>query len=128
MGAMETQYQRGQIQEESLYYEHLKHSGELPIIGINTFEDPETLGEDWTPPTVELRRASPAEKDAQIASVRAFQEAHSDEAPAALDRLERVALQGGNIFAELMNTVRVATLGQITERLYRVGGRYRRNL
>ena len=128
LGAMETQYQRGQIQAESLYYEHLKHSGELPIIGINTFEDPETLGADWTPPTVELRRASPAEKDAQIASVRTFQEAHKAEAPAALDRLEQVALQGGNIFAELMNTVRVATLGQITTRLYRVGGRYRRNL
>ena len=128
LGAMETQYQRGQIQEESLYYEHLKHSGELPIIGINTFEDPETLGEDWTPPTVELRRASPAEKDAQIASVRKFQESHKDESPAALDRLEQVALEGGNIFAELMNTVRVATLGQITTRLYRVGGRYRRNL
>jgi methylmalonyl-CoA mutase len=128
LGAMETQYQRGQIQEESLYYEHLKHSGELPIIGINTFEDPETLGSDWTPPAVELRRASPAEKDAQIASVRAFQDTHKDEAPAALDRLEQVALQGGNIFAELMNTVRVATLGQITARLYRVGGRYRRNL
>ncbi|MEC7239665.1 MAG: fused isobutyryl-CoA mutase/GTPase IcmF [Myxococcota bacterium] len=128
LGAMETQYQRGQIQEESLYYEHLKHSGELPIIGINTFEDPETLGEDWTPPTVELRRASPAEKDAQIASVRKFQESHKDESPEALDRLEQVALEGGNIFAELMNTVRVATLGQITTRLYRVGGRYRRNL
>jgi len=128
LGAMETQYQRGQIQEESLYYEHLKHSGDLPIVGINTFEDPATLTEEWRPPTVELRRASPEEKNAQIASVRAFQERHGSDAPEALARLEKVALEGGNIFEELMNTVRVATLGQITQCLYGVGGRYRRNL
>jgi methylmalonyl-CoA mutase len=128
LGAMETQYQRGQIQEESLHYEHLKHSGELPIVGINTFEDPKTLAEDWRPPAVELRRASTEEKDAQIESVRAFQARHAAESEEGLKRLEDVALSGGNIFAELMSTVRVATLGQITQRLYQVGGRYRRNL
>jgi len=128
LGAMETQYQRGQIQEESLYYEHLKHSGKLPIVGINTFEDPQTLAEDWRPPTVELRRATADEKNAQIESVHAFQSQHKDAAPEALKALEQVALEGGNIFAELMNTVRVATLGQITRCLYGVGGRYRRNL
>jgi methylmalonyl-CoA mutase len=128
LGAMETQYQRGQIQSESAHYEHLKHSGELPIVGINTFEDPKTLEADWRPPTVELRRASPDEKNAQIASVKAFQAKHASNAPAALARLEQVALDGGNLFEELMNTVRVATLGQITRCLYGVGGRYRRNL
>jgi methylmalonyl-CoA mutase len=128
LGAMETQYQRGQIQAESAHYEHLKHSGEMPIVGINTFEDPKTLEADWRPAPVELRRASPDEKNQQIASVAAFQAQHAGEAPAALARLEQVALAGGNIFEELMNTVRVATLGQITRSLYGVGGRYRRNL
>jgi methylmalonyl-CoA mutase len=128
LGAMETQYQRGQIQAESAHYEHLKHSGEMPIVGINTFEDPKTLKEDWRPPAVELRRASPEEKNAQIASVQAFQAKHAEAAPEALARLKQVALSGGNLFEELMNTVRVATLGQITRCLYGVGGRYRRNL
>ncbi len=128
LGAMETQYQRGKIQDESLYYEHRKHSGELPIIGVNTFEDPATLADDWQPPEPELTRASDAEKDAQIQSLRAFQAAHAGEAPAALARLQDVARGGGNLFAELMRTVRVASLGQITGSLYDVGGEYRRNL
>ncbi len=128
LGAMETMYQRGKIQEESLYYERLKHSGELPLVGINTFEDPTTLGEDWEPPAIELRRATPDEKQGQIDSVRRFQAAHSDEGAAALARLKQVALEGGNIFAALMQTVRVASLGQITHALYEVGGEYRRNL
>ncbi|MGC6493765.1 MAG: fused isobutyryl-CoA mutase/GTPase IcmF [Myxococcota bacterium] len=128
LGAMELQYQRTRIQEESMKYEHQKHDGTLPIIGINTFLDPATSGDDWEPPTPELRRASPAEKDAQIASVRAFQNEHAAEAPEALRRLQQVALGGGNIFGELMHTVRVASLGQITEALYQVGGAYRRNL
>jgi methylmalonyl-CoA mutase len=128
MGAMETQYQRGKIQEESLYYEHRKHSGELPIIGINTFVDPATTADDWEPPTVELRRSTPAEKDDQIARLRDFQARHADAAPEALARLQQVATDGGNIFAELMNAVRVASLGQITAALYAVGGEYRRNL
>ena len=128
LGAMERQYQRGKIQEESLYYEQRKHSGELPLIGINTFEDPATLAEDWEPPEPELRRATYDEKDAQIESVRVFQEAHADDSEAALAKLAEVALSGGNLFAELMNTVQVASLGQITATLYEVGGEYRRNL
>ncbi len=128
LGAMELQYQRMQIQEESLYYEGLKHSGELPIIGVNTYLDPATVAESWEPESVELRRASPTEKDAQLESVRAFQQAHADDSEAALARLQQVAMSGGNLFEELMNTVRVATLGQITGALYAVGGEYRRNL
>jgi len=127
LGAMELQYQRMRIQDESLYYERKKEDGSLPIAGINTFLDP-SKGEDWEPETPELRRSSAEEKDAQIASVRAFQEAHRDATTAALRRLQEVALSGGNIFAELMGTVRVATLGQITHALYEVGGEYRRNL
>jgi methylmalonyl-CoA mutase len=128
LGAMELMYQRTQIQEESLLYERLKHDGTLPIIGVNTFLDPATVGADWVPPTVELRRATPAEKDDQVESVRRFQAAHAHEAPAALARLRQVALDGGNVFAELMSTVRVATLGQISEALFDVGGAYRRNV
>jgi methylmalonyl-CoA mutase len=127
LGAMELQYQRGRIQDESMRYEHRKHDGSLPIVGINTFLDP-TKADDWQPETPELRRATPDEKHAQIDSVRAFQAAHHDAAPAALRRLQQVALQGGNLFGELMHTVRVATLGQITDALYEVGGEYRRNL
>lgn len=128
LGAMETQYQRGKIQEESLYYEEKKHDGSLPIVGINTFEDPATLGGDWEPAPVELRRATNAEKDAQIAALRTFQSAHADETADALSRLKAAALDGGNLFAELMRTVRVASLGQISHALYEVGGEYRRSL
>jgi methylmalonyl-CoA mutase len=128
LGAMETMYQRGKIQEESLYYEQKKHDGSLPLVGINTFQDPSTLGDDWEPPPVELRRATPEEKHAQIAAVRRFQAAHAAEAPAALARLQAVAREGGNLFAELMSAVRVASLGQITGALYEVGGEYRRNV
>ncbi len=127
LGAMELQYQRTRIQEESMLYEHRKHDGSLPIVGINTFLDP-AKGEDWMPQTPELRRATPAEKDAQIDSVRAFQAEHSPHCGPALLRLQEVALSGGNLFAELMSTVRVASLGQITTALYEVGGEYRRNL
>ena len=128
LGAMELQYQRSKIQDESLYYEHKKHDGTLPVIGVNAYLDPATTAEDWKPPTVELRRASSEEKDAQIRSVRAFQAEYSAAAPAALKRLQEVAVAGGNIFGELMAAVRVATLGQITHALYEVGGQYRRNL
>jgi isobutyryl-CoA mutase len=128
LGAMETQYQRGKIQDESLHYEEQKHDGTLPIVGINTFQDPSTLGEDWEPPAVELRRSTGDEKQAQIDAVRAFQAKHAHEAPAALARLQATALSGGNLFAELMHTVRVASLGQISNALYAVGGEYRRNV
>ncbi len=128
LGAMELQYQRSRIQEESLLYEHKKHDGSLPIVGINTFVDPATLQEGWTQPETELRRSSEEDKRAQLNSVRNFKAAHVDEVGAALTRLQNVALAGDNIFAELMSTVRVATLGQISGALYAVGGAYRRNL
>jgi methylmalonyl-CoA mutase len=128
LGAMELQYQRSKIQDESMKYEHKKHDGSLPIIGINTFLDPKTNHDAWEPETPELRRATPAEKQAQIDAVAAFQAAHADAAPEALRRLQSVAMAGGNLFGELMHTVRVATLGQITGALYAVGGAYRRNL
>ena len=128
LGAMETQYQRGKIQEESLYYEMRKHSGDLPIIGINTFLDPNTTHDDWEPPTVELRRSTPAEKQDQIDRLHTFQRKHASETEAALEDLRQTALQNGNVFASLMRAVRVASLGQITQRLYTIGGEYRRNL
>ncbi len=128
LGAMETQYQRSKIQEESLYYEHLKHSGELPIIGVNTYLNPATLADDYQPPKLELARSTKEEKEEQIANLRLFQNAHADESKVALARLKEVARSGGNLFAELMETVRVASLGQITHALYEVGGQYRRNM
>jgi methylmalonyl-CoA mutase len=123
LGAMETLYQRGRIQEESLHYETLKHSGELPVIGVNTFENPNP-----EPPetTRELMRSTEEEKHQQVANLRAFQERHAAAAPAALRRLQEVARAGGNVFAELMETVKVASLGQISEALFAVGGSYRR--
>lgn len=128
LGAMELQYQRAKIQDESMLYEGRKHDGSLPIIGVNTFLDPNTTAEDWEPETPELRRASPAEKDAQIDSVRTFHETHAETSAKALEELQQVALNNGNIFEALMRTVRVASLGQITRALYEVGGEYRRNL
>ncbi|MFM2162011.1 MAG: hypothetical protein RLZZ383_1523, partial [Pseudomonadota bacterium] len=128
LGAMELQYQRSKIQDESMKYEHKKHDGSLPIIGINTFLDPKTNHDAWEPETPELRRATAAEKQAQIDSVRSFQAAHAAEAPDALQRLQAAAMAGENLFGALMDTVRVATLGQITAALYAVGGAYRRNL
>ncbi len=128
LGAMELQYQRGKIQEESLYYEMLKHSGELPIIGVNTFINPVTLQEGYTPPEIELARATTEEKRTQIRSLRDFQSRYALTAPDALERLKQVAVNGGNVFAELMETVKVASLGQISRALYEVGGQYRRNM
>ena len=127
LGAMETMYQRSKIQDESLLYEHRKHSGELPIVGVNCFLNPRLEAEGYRVPG-ELARATREEKDAQIANLRAFQERNRDRAPAALKRLQEVAVSGGNIFAELMETVKYASLGQITHALYEVGGQYRRNM
>ncbi len=129
LGAMETGYQRGKIQEESIYYETQKHTGELPIIGVNTFRDPhagDELTEDML--ELELARATQEEKDSQLTRLAEFQKQHEKEAPAALERLQRTALAGENIFAELMETVRHCSLGQITQALYEVGGQYRRNM
>lgn len=127
LGAMETQYQRGKIQEESMFYEMKKHSGELPIIGVNTYLNP-------TPPSeedlnnIELARASQEEKEQQIQNLLTFQAQYSDQTEEALKRLKHVAISGGNIFEELLQTVSVASLGQITRALYEVGGQYRRNM
>ena len=125
LGAMETHYQRGKIQDESMYYEGKKHSGELPVIGVNTFENPSP--EAGQQP-VALQRASGPEKDAQIASLRRFQERHAPERAEALGRLQQVARSGGNVFEELVETVKTASLGEITEALFQVGGRYRRSM
>lgn len=124
LGAMESMYQRGKIQEESLYYETLKDSGQYPIIGVNTFL-PEKQ-EEWKP--IELSRASEAEKNDQISRLNDFKKRHEDKSAECLKRLRDVALTGGNIFEELLTTVRYCSLGQITSVLYEVGGRYRRNM
>ena len=124
LGAMETQYQRGRIQEESLLYETLKHSGDLPVIGVNTFLDPNK--DENVLEAGELIRATKEAKERQIEGCQRFQRRHPEESEAALQRLQAVAVRGGNIFEELMDTVKVATLGQITGALYRVGGEYRR--
>ncbi len=126
LGAMETLYQRGKIQDESLHYESLKHSGELPVIGVNTFENPDAEAASARPG--ELMRATGVEKEAQLESLTALHRRFADEVPDALARLQQVALDGGNVFEELMDTVKVASLGQITDALFEVGGRYRRSM
>ncbi len=128
LGAMETHYQRGRIQEESLLYETKKDSGELPVVGVNCFERHEDAESGPEQPDVELARATTEEKDEQIARLRSFQASHAKEAPAALKRLQETAIAGGNVFAEIMECVRVASLGQVTHALYEVGGQYRRSL
>ncbi len=128
LGAMETGYQRGKIQDESLYYETLKHSGELPIIGVNTFVDPKTLKADFTPPKIELARATPEEKQLCLKRTDEFKRAHAGEATRELENLKQSALRGENIFAALMSASRVCTLHQMTDALFEVGGQYRRNV
>ncbi len=127
LGAMETGYQRSRIQEESMYYEERKMNGQLPIIGVNTFIDPNE-DMDEVVSKIQLARATDEEKQQQIERLRAFQQRHEKEAAPALARLKQVALKGGNIFAELMETVRSCSLGQITQALFEVGGQYRRNM
>ena len=128
LGAMETQYQRSKIQEESMYYEHLKHSGALPVVGVNTFIDPETLKEGYVPPRIEMARASEEEKQAQLNNCLSFKDQNQDRAQQELINLRSVALKGGNIFAALMSAARYCSLGQMSQALYEVGGQYRRNL
>jgi methylmalonyl-CoA mutase len=124
-GAMDTMYQRSKIQEESLHYETLKHDGTLPIIGVNTFLGPESTG---AAPIVELMRSTDDEKRSQVDAVHAFSARHAAERPAALARLQDVARARGNVFEELLETVKVASLGEISGALYAVGGEYRRNM
>lgn len=127
LGAMETQYQRGKIQEESMYYEHLKHTGELPIIGVNTYLNPNPPSADEIN-NMEIARATKEEKELQIKNLQEFQKRNEANCSTALEKLKQTALSGGNIFTELMETVKVASLGQITRALYEVGGQYRRNM
>ncbi|WP_026926977.1 fused isobutyryl-CoA mutase/GTPase IcmF [Granulicoccus phenolivorans] len=126
LGAMETGYQRGRIQDESMRYEHRKHDGSLPIIGVNTFLAPHPEEAEAKP--VPLARATEAEKASQLQRVRAFRAAHADAAPAALARLKEAAVGGENVFAVLMDAARVCSLQQITEAFFEVGGQYRRNV
>src|SRR5437899_3491010 len=115
LGAMETGYQRGKIQEESLYYEHKKHDGSYPIVGVNTFRSPHA---EEAPHTVALARSTVEEKESQLARLADFHARHTGEAPAALARLKQVVIDNGNVFAELVNSVRVCSIGQITNALF----------
>ena len=125
LGAMETGYQRGKIQEESMYYEHKKHDGSYPIVGVNMFRNPHG---DTVRDTLLLARSSDEEKQSQLKRLADFHQCHAREAPAALARLKQVVIEDGNVFAELVNTVRVCSLGEITNALFDVGGQYRRSM
>jgi len=125
LGAMETHYQRSKIQDESLHYETLKHSGELPVVGVNTFESPDP---EASARPAALMRASDEEKRQQIAALRGFQARNAARCDGALRRLQQVARSGENVFEELMDTVKYASLGQISAALFEVGGRYRRSM
>ena len=122
---METGYQRGKIQEESMLYEQRKHDGSYPIVGVNTFRNPHG---DPVPSALELARSTTEEKESQLARLADFHARHAAEAPAALARLKQTVIDNGNVFAELMHTVRVCSLGQITHALFEVGGQYRRSM
>ncbi len=125
LGAMETGYQRGKIQEESLYYESKKHDGSLPIIGVNTFRNPHG---DPIPQEIELARSSEEEKQSQLKRLQDFQARHQSESPEWIRRLQQTVIDNGNVFAVLMDAVRFCSLGQISSALYEVGGQYRRNM
>ena len=125
LGAMETMYQRGKIQEESLYYETLKHTGELPIIGVNTF-----LSKDGSPTVIpkEVIRATEDEKKDQIATLENLHKTDSARTASDLKKLQTASISNQNIFEQLMETVKSSSLGQVTNSLYEVGGQYRRNM
>jgi methylmalonyl-CoA mutase len=125
LGAMETGYQRGKIQDESMHYEMLKHTGELPIIGVNTFRNPHG---DPTPETLELARSTDEEKQSQLKRLVDFQQRNKAHAPAMLAKLQQAVIDNANVFEVLMDAVRVCSLGQITNALFEVGGQYRRNM
>jgi methylmalonyl-CoA mutase len=125
LGAMETGYQRGRIQDESMHYEMLKHTGELPIIGVNTFKSPHG---DGAPQKIELARSTEDEKQNQLQRLQGFHAQHAPHAPQMLERLRQAALANDNVFEVLMDAVRVCSLGQITNALFEVGGQYRRNM
>jgi methylmalonyl-CoA mutase len=125
LGAMETMYQRSKIQEESLYYETLKHTGEFPIIGVNTF-----LSSKGSPTVLpkEVIRATEEEKQYQIQMLANLHQAQAEAANAGISKVQEAAIQNKNIFEELMETCKVASLGQVTGALFEVGGQYRRNM
>ncbi|MFN3828693.1 MAG: fused isobutyryl-CoA mutase/GTPase IcmF [Tepidimonas ignava] len=125
LGAMETGYQRSKIQDESMHYEMLKHTGELPIIGVNTFRNPHG---DPIPESLELARSTEEEKQSQLQRLQAFHARHAHEAPAMLQRLKDAVIDNRNVFEVLMDAVRCCSLGQITQALFEVGGQYRRNM
>ncbi|MDH5330783.1 MAG: methylmalonyl-CoA mutase family protein [Aquincola sp.] len=125
LGAMETGYQRGKIQEESMHYEMRKHTGEYPIIGVNTFRNPHG---DPVPDHIELARSTEEEKQSQLKRLADFHSRHADEAPAMLKRLQQAVIDNRNVFEVLMDAVRVCSLGQITNALFEVGGQYRRSM
>ncbi len=125
LGAMETGYQRGKIQEESLYYETKKHDGSYPIVGVNTFRNP---GGEALHETPDLARSTEEEKRSQLRRLREFHDRHSQEAPPALARLKQAAIKSENIFGALMDAVRCCSLGQLTQALFEVGGQYRRSM
>ena len=125
LGAMETGYQRGRIQDESMHYEMLKHTGELPIIGVNTFRNPNG---DAVQDKLELARSTEEEKQSQLNRLAAFHATHAGESPAMLKRLQKAVIDNANVFEVLMDAVRVCSLGQITNALFEVGGQYRRNM
>jgi methylmalonyl-CoA mutase len=125
LGAMETGYQRGKIQDESMTYEMLKHTGELPIIGVNTFRNPHG---DAVLDKLELARSTDDEKQSQLKRLAEFHATHAAESPAALKRLQQAVIDNKNVFEVLMDAVRVCSLGQITNALFEVGGQYRRSM
>ena len=125
LGAMETGYQRGKIQDESMHYEMLKHTGELPIIGVNTFKSPHA---NEVPQTIELARSTEDEKQSQLSRLNHFHTQHAQEAQAQLARLQQAVLDNANVFEVLMDAVRCCSLGQVTKTLFEVGGQYRRNM
>ena len=125
LGAMETGYQRGKIQEESLYYEHQKHDGSYPIIGVNTFRNPHG---DAVPQKLELIRSTEDEKQSQLKRLREFHDKNKSQSSEMLERLRQAVIRDENVFAVLMDAVRVCSLGQITHALFEVGGQYRRSM
>jgi methylmalonyl-CoA mutase len=122
---METGYQRSKIQEESMHYEMQKHSGELPLIGVNTFRNPHG---EALPQQIELARSTEAEKQSQLSRLERFHARHADAALAMLARLQRAVIANDNVFEVLMDAVRCCSLGQITQALFAVGGQYRRSM
>ena len=125
LGAMETGYQRGRIQDESMHYEMLKHTGELPIIGVNTFRNPHG---DAVQDKLELARSTEDEKQSQLKRLNDFHARNAAASPSMLKKLQQTVIDNANVFEVLMEAVRICSLGQITNALFEVGGQYRRNM